>query len=245
MAGAGGERGGAGVRYASAVGFRRSSTRRPAVLDLTPQERLALTVLALLLGSGAIARHAVYRADLGNGLAVTADAADTLHAGLQARAEAELERERARREPLAPGERLDPNQATVDELDRLPRIGPALAERIVSHRARDGPFRTVQDLRRVPGIGDAVLRGITPHLALPESAPGGTRGGGSGTPVDINSASTAELERLPGIGPALAGRIVEYRRANGPFRNFDDLEKVSGIGPSLRSRLEGLARLGT
>lgn len=50
--------------------------------------------------------------------------------------------------------------------------------------------------------------------------------------VNINTAEQAELETLPGIGPALAGRIIEYRQLNGPFPSVDALEDVSGIGPT-------------
>lgn len=49
--------------------------------------------------------------------------------------------------------------------------------------------------------------------------------------TNVNTAPTAELERLPGIGPALAARIVAYREKHGPFRTVDDLLAVSGIGP--------------
>ena len=58
--------------------------------------------------------------------------------------------------------------------------------------------------------------------------------------VDVNTASTAELVRLPGIGPSLARRIVAYREQNGPFRAVHELELVSGIGPR---KLEALAPL--
>ncbi len=60
--------------------------------------------------------------------------------------------------------------------------------------------------------------------------------------VNINTASAAELEKLPGIGPTLAQRIVEYREKNGPFRKVEDLRKVKGIGErkfrELRERVE-------
>lgn len=50
-------------------------------------------------------------------------------------------------------------------------------------------------------------------------------------PIDINSATIDELIVLPGIGPALAQRIIDYRAEHGPFRSIKDLEGVSGIGP--------------
>ena len=52
-----------------------------------------------------------------------------------------------------------------------------------------------------------------------------------GLAIDLNLASKEDLEALPGIGPVLAGRIVDYRQRRGPFKNIDDLENVSGIGP--------------
>ena len=51
-----------------------------------------------------------------------------------------------------------------------------------------------------------------------------------GLPLELNTASAADLEALPGIGPALAQTIVTYRTAHGPFRTIDDLLQVSGIG---------------
>lgn len=55
--------------------------------------------------------------------------------------------------------------------------------------------------------------------------------------IRINIASAADLEALPGIGPALAGRIVAERRAHGPFRGPSDLLRVRGIGPKKLARL--------
>jgi competence protein ComEA len=52
-----------------------------------------------------------------------------------------------------------------------------------------------------------------------------------GLALDLNQATLEDLEPLPGIGPVLAGRIVDYRQRHGPFKNIDDLENVSGIGP--------------
>ena len=50
--------------------------------------------------------------------------------------------------------------------------------------------------------------------------------------LNINRATAKDLEKLPGIGPVLASRIVEYRKANGAFTSIDDLKKIPGIGGS-------------
>ncbi len=59
--------------------------------------------------------------------------------------------------------------------------------------------------------------------------------------VDVNTATVAELERLPGIGPRLAARIVKERNQHGPFTSIEDITRVSGIGDktveSIRRRL--------
>lgn len=63
---------------------------------------------------------------------------------------------------------------------------------------------------------------------------GGAQAGGK---VLLNSASAKQLEELPGVGPVLASRIVEFRTEHGGFRSIDQLNEVSGIGDALLSRL--------
>ena len=64
------------------------------------------------------------------------------------------------------------------------------------------------------------------------------------SPVDINIAGVAELDQLPGIGEVLAGRIIAYREANGPFETVEELLEVSGIGEAKLAELEGWITVG-
>ena len=58
--------------------------------------------------------------------------------------------------------------------------------------------------------------------------------------VDLDIASAKEIERLPGIGPALAKRIVKDRESNGPFRCLAALDRVKGVGPAMLARLDSM-----
>ena len=74
---------------------------------------------------------------------------------------------------------------------------------------------------------------------------GGTTDDGSGAaagagPVDLNAATAADLDALPGIGPVLAQRIVEHRERNGPFQSVEQLDDVPGIGPATYAELAEL-----
>src|SRR5207249_2899933 len=98
---------------------------------------------------------------------------------------------------------------------------------------------TLTDLVRARHPQSASLPPPAPTAAAePAPAPGGT-----GIPeprhaaLDLNTATAAELDALPGIGPVLAARIVEHRREHGPFRSVDELLSVPGIGPRLLARL--------
>ncbi len=89
----------------------------------------------------------------------------------------------------------------------------------------------------VPAPGETV-----PDGAASPDVPGD--GGGTGPAasglIDLNTADAGMLDTLPGIGPALAARIVDWRTANGPFASVDELDEVSGIGPALLAKVRDL-----
>lgn len=213
---------------------------------MTRQERTGLGVVALLLAFG-VGAHTL-RSDPPPAAWSAADA-DATTSRLLARSGEAAERAEQASRPLGEAERIDPNTATATELERLPRVGPGLAAKIVARRASAGPFRTLADLDSVPGVGPALLAEVAPHLALapappPSRAAGARRASAapaataaaSGT-LDLNAATAAQLEALPGIGPALAERIVARRAAHGRFRAPSELDDVPGIGKKALERI--------
>ena len=90
---------------------------------------------------------------------------------------------------------------------------------------------------RAPGEVLAAPRGAGSPAAQRDSVLRATRPLGPEERVDLDRASARELERLPGIGPGLAARIVADRAAHGPFGGLGGLDRVSGVGPALLARV--------
>jgi competence ComEA-like helix-hairpin-helix protein len=202
---------------------------------LTPAElRIAgfLVGWALLgLAASALSFTASFSSDGRSAVAIPAsDARHALHARSVALA-AHLAQ--ARTPPERP---LDPNRAPPEELDRLPGVGPRTALRWVAVRDSAGPFLALPDLARVRGLGPSRLQQLAPHLRFDGKPRRPGRSSDAGA-VDLNHASARELDGLPGIGPALAARIVQYRAVHGRFRSPADLDGVPGVGPGLLRKL--------
>ncbi|MGI6119811.1 MAG: helix-hairpin-helix domain-containing protein [Desulfosporosinus sp.] len=86
-----------------------------------------------------------------------------------------------------------------------------------------------------PGSMNMAPSQIPPAAAYPSSA---------GEKININTAGAAELDKLTGVGPALAERILQYRSEHGPFSRVEDLEKVSGIGPKTFEKMASQVTVG-
>jgi competence protein ComEA len=88
----------------------------------------------------------------------------------------------------------------------------------------------------VPRFGEE-----NPPLPSPPASLTNTSGNVQATgKVNINTATAEELDTLPGIGPAIAQRIIEYRLTNGPFQSIEEIKNVSGIGDKLFEKLKDL-----
>jgi competence protein ComEA len=116
--------------------------------------------------------------------------------------------------------------ADGDEI-AVPHIGEAAVS--APHSAR----------RRVAGASGA-------HRRHPRRRPASTPDPNTANApvVDVNTADESELAELPGIGPTLAARIVEFRTLNGPFVSIDGLADVAGITPARLDELEPLISVG-
>jgi competence protein ComEA len=101
----------------------------------------------------------------------------------------------------------------------VPRVG----ERLTS---------TVPSLGSVVGGQSAGDTGIKPGVNL-----------GAPLLVDLNQATVAELDQLPGVGPSTARAIIDHRTRNGPFASVDDLLAVRGIGPAKLAELKPFVRV--
>ncbi|MCI0688039.1 MAG: ComEA family DNA-binding protein [Sporichthyaceae bacterium] len=108
---------------------------------------------------------------------------------------------------------------------------------------RSGTDLTTVNLARLVVDGEQIVVGV-PGAAVAASgsaAPAG--GGGVAGPLDLNAATLGQLQELPGVGPVLAQRIVDYRTANGGFRSIDQLREVTGIGDARFQELADKVRV--
>lgn len=197
---------------------------------MSPTERRSLTLLFVLGVAGHLIRSA-------SGSGATPASFDfPLDSAGDGDPLAHRDSARALARPLGETERIDADRAAPAELARLPGIGPGLARRIVADRQIHGAFGGITAFDRVAGVGPALIRRLTPHLSFSGVAADTAFVGGEAA-LDLNRATVADLDALPGIGEARARAIVAFRDSAGPFRQLADLRLVRGIPSSVVARI--------
>jgi competence protein ComEA len=108
-----------------------------------------------------------------------------------------------------------------------------------------GTDLTALNLARPLGDGEEVVVGAVGAagaVGAPGGAPGGPPQAAPGSPLSLSSATLQQLDALPGVGPVLAQRIIDYREQHGGFQSVDQLRQVSGFGGRRLQDLKALLR---
>ncbi|HEY8909887.1 MAG TPA: helix-hairpin-helix domain-containing protein [Desulfosporosinus sp.] len=136
---------------------------------------------------------------------------------------------------LSPDARLDDALKQVRPLAEANLESMNPAEKLKDGQKVSVPYKTLPVTPGSAAVGNAMNSGsvssaggsVPAPIASPVAVSSPAQ---AGSKININTAGVAELDKLSGVGPALAERILQYRAAHGPFARPEDLENVSGIG---------------
>lgn len=130
---------------------------------------------------------------------------------------------------------FDPNTATRRELLSL-GIPDKVVRTLLNYRSKGGQFRRPEDLQRIYGLTDELYEELAPYIRLETDAEGELPGlfqrAETLLPLDINLATAEELRQLPGIGPVLSARIVNFRDKLGGFASVVQVAETYGLPDS-------------
>lgn len=143
--------------------------------------------------------------------------------------------------------KFDPNTATKNEFISL-GFSDKLAARIINYRNKGGMFRSKPDLLKLYGMDSIFYSRLEPHILLPETKEKpqvekkdfATREKSvkeKPQKFNLNEADTVQLEKIYGIGPALAKRIIKYRERLGGFVMQEQLSEVYGLDTAVVKRI--------
>ena len=141
------------------------------------------------------------------------------------------------------------NTAAAEELQKLSGIGEAKAAAIIAYREEHGAFGDISEIMNVSGIGEKIFENIRDSITVGEYTPPREETSQSSAPepsaspetdlININTATSEELQTLSGIGEAKAAAIIAYREEHGAFGDISQIMNVSGIGEKIFEKIRG------
>ncbi len=146
--------------------------------------------------------------------------------------------------PLAVGAPARSSEVVVDVVGAVFRPGLYRlreGDRIADAVAKAGGATRKADLEQI-NLAAPLADGEQVVVPRRRAGPAPTAGaaGAPAGPVHLNTATAAELDGLPGVGPVTAEKILAYREEHGAFRSADELDAIPGIGPARLDQLKGL-----
>jgi len=139
---------------------------------------------------------------------------------------------------------FDPNTCSKEQWMQL-GIKQKTAETILKYVSKGGKFKVPEDLKKIWGLSEKQVSSLMPFVKIKSAATNENINNQhkdfippvSRKIIELNTADSASLESLPGIGPALSGRIIKYRNKLGGFYNTDQLKEVWGLQDSVFQKI--------
>jgi DNA uptake protein ComE-like DNA-binding protein len=136
---------------------------------------------------------------------------------------------------------IDPNTASLEDLI-LTGFSLRIARTILNYREKGGRFRTPDDLKKIYGLTPGIFQSVEPYIRINDLTSKPVPNAELPATININTADSVLFEKLPGIGPVLARRIIRYRTLLGGYCSPEQVREVYGVTDSLflriRERLE-------
>lgn len=131
---------------------------------------------------------------------------------------------------------VDPNTAPIELMIKM-GFPAYIARRIVRYREKGGKFYSLNDICKIYGIDTALVYRWKDNWVFPQPIQAGRANKVMAERIEINSVDTATLEKLPGIGKALAVRIIKYRDLLGGYYSVEQLREVYGLSSEVYLRI--------
>jgi competence ComEA-like helix-hairpin-helix protein len=132
---------------------------------------------------------------------------------------------------------FDPNTVTKEDLLKM-GLKTWQADNLIKYREKGGVFKTSNDLSKVHGLDKELVQKLIPYIVISTEINTTSNGKNFDTILNLNTATEIELQKLQGIGPYYAKRIVEYRTILGGFLNVEQLMEVYGLTEELYQQIK-------